>query len=520
MKKHMKLFVLLLLVSFGVASLVGCTKEQTSDADQTSETEQSTEAINTDEVLDPGIYVNGNSITFTDEETIDLDLLSVENGISIQVVTESDETVYINGEEVSDLIYLDVSAITREDVLDIEIVSDEETLSYTVNLMPSTFPDYTTEGESTTDGDFYLSTYDLSTNYIFKLNNQGDLIFYKAITKIDSDGNEVNTNGLDFRKQYTSNGEVRYTYMPYLEDAFADGDCSGINPGCVVVMDENYDVIDEIYYLDENGDEIMIDPHGFIWIDEGHYIVTAYKQQVVDVPEDLGAVDNCADLAVLYIQEVKDGEILWEFSTEDYTQFLYESSAVTWSASTDRCYDYVHFNSMSIDEDDNLLVSCRHLDAILKISRDDGSLMWQLGGDYDDFSLTDEQLFSYQHSIIVTDSGSYMIFDNANTAVGAGNAEYSSVIRLSVDEDTMTVTDFVRYQVVDYFSNYMGAIREIDSENSVYLWSIGGNYSIDSTTPPEWSMVEYTETDGDVSYNFCFRFDNGTRRLYCSNKCE
>ena len=73
----------------------------------------------------------------------------------------------------------------------------------------------------------------------------------------------MSTNGLDFRKQYNSDGEIRYTYMPYLEDSFADGDCSGINPGCVVVMDENYEVIDEIYYLDENGDEMLIDPHGF-----------------------------------------------------------------------------------------------------------------------------------------------------------------------------------------------------------------------------------------------------------------
>ncbi|HIS79954.1 MAG TPA: hypothetical protein IAB52_00610 [Candidatus Scatomonas merdavium] len=165
----------------------------------------------------------------------------------------------------------------------------------------------------------------------------------------------MSTNGLDFRKQYNSDGEIRYTYMPYLEDSFADGDCSGINPGCVVVMDENYEVIDEIYYLDENGDEMLIDPHGFIWIDDSHYIVAAYKQETVDVPGELGADDNLADLAVLYIED---------------------------------------------------------------------------------------------------------------------------------------------------------------------LWSVGGNYSIDSTTPPEWSMIEYTETDGDVSYHFCFRFDDGTRRLYCSNKCE
>ena len=126
----------------------------------------------------------------------------------------------------------------------------------------------------------------------------------------------------------------------------------------------------------------------------------------------------------------------------------------------------------------------------------------------------------YQHSIIMTESGGSMLFDNADAANWAGEADTSSVIRLTVDEENMTVTDFVRYSVLDYFSNYMGAIRELDAENSVYLWSVGENYSIDSDTPPEWSMIEYTETDGDVSYHFCFRFDEGTRRLYCSNKCE
>ena len=49
---------------------------------------------------------------------------------------------------------MDISSITREDVINLEIEKDGETTSYEINLMPSTFPDYTTEGESATDGDF------------------------------------------------------------------------------------------------------------------------------------------------------------------------------------------------------------------------------------------------------------------------------------------------------------------------------------------------------------------------------
>lgn len=523
MKKRIIRFTVIAFIFTLLMTLFsGCAlKKQSLDNDTASDIKLPSADMKAHTYSDSGIYINGRLVVFNEDGNTDLDLLSVENGITVKVVKDADEQISVNGELVDDSVYLDIAAITRDSVIEISIADGDVVTSHTINLMPSTFLDYSTEGESATEGDFYLSTYDLSTNYIFKLNNQGDLIFYKAITKMDDSGNEVNVNGLDFRKQYTSGNEVRYTYMPYLTDSFANGDCGGINPGCVMVMDENYDVVDQIFYQDENGDEIMIDPHGFIWIDEGHYILAAYKQMVLDVPEDLGSAGNTADLAVLFIEEVKDGNVLWEFNSADYEKFLYESNSINWSEAPEVCQDYVHFNSMHIDADGNLLVSCRHLDSILKISREDGSLIWQLGGDYGDFTLTEDQSFSYQHSIIVTDSGSYMIFDNANTAVSSGNAEYSSVVRMTVDEENLTVTDYVRYNVVDYFSIYMGAIREIDSENAVYLWSVGGNYDIDSETPPEWSMVEYTETDGkDVEYNFCFRFNEGRRRLYCSNKCK
>lgn len=501
----MKKLALWFLLVFAIVALAGCSQKE--------------EAANT--AKKTTIYLNGNALSFAQEGNTNLKCLSVENGITIDVEKPKGVEISVNGQPVEQKLVMGIAAITREDTLKFEIKTGEETKTHTVNLMPANFPDYTTEGESTTDGDYYLSTYDMGISYIFKLNNKGELIFYKSSTKPGENGARIYTNALDFTKQYTSDGKVRYTYMPYLAGAFADGDCAGINPGSVVVMDENYNVIDEVYYKGDKGEDIMIDPHGFVWIDEDHYILTAYKQMTVDVPEDLGASDNKADLAVLFIQEIKDGEVLWEFNSADYEQFLYESNSVTWEKSMERCYDYVHFNYMDIDKDGNLLVSCRHLDAILKISREDGSLMWQLGGDYDEFKLTEAQKFSYQHSIIVADNGDYMLFDNANTAVESKAAEYSSVIRMTVDEKNKTVTAFERHNVLDFYSIYMGAIREIDAENEVYLYSVGGNYVTDKNNPPQWSMIEYTiGEDGKVEHIFKFRFNEGFRRLYSSNKCK
>ncbi|MCD8127552.1 MAG: aryl-sulfate sulfotransferase [Clostridiales bacterium] len=448
------------------------------------------------------LLFNGHAITLTEDGAIDLDLLSVEDGITVTASKAGNETITVNGAELEDSVFLDITAITREETVEIEITGGDSAGTYTVNLMPSTFGDYTTTGESQTGGDFYLSTYDEEVNYIFKLDNSGNLIFYK----------ETGDNALDFRKVYNSDGEVRYTYLQYLENSFCG--IGGINPGCVVVMDEDYNVIDELYYQTSDGEESMVDPHGFIYIDDGHYILTAYEDVVVeDIPEDLAADGNSAYLAVLYVQEVRDGEVLWEFCSQDYEQFLYATTEVTWSESNDACYDYMHFNSMYIDEDDNLLISCRNINSILKVSRETGELIWILGGSEDEFGLTEDQLFSKQHSIIVTEDGSYMIFNNANDEVTAGTAESSSVVRLRVDEDAMEVTEYEKVET-GFYSNYMGAIRELDGGAGIYLWSVGGSYTGEI---PDYSMVGYSVTDGIL---FTFRFDEGYCRLYCANKCE
>lgn len=47
--------------------------------------------------LSPGIYLNDHIIEFTTDGNTELDLLSVENGINIQVVKEDDEQITING---------------------------------------------------------------------------------------------------------------------------------------------------------------------------------------------------------------------------------------------------------------------------------------------------------------------------------------------------------------------------------------------------------------------------------------
>ena len=500
--KISKLLTMLLALCLCVTVLAGCVNNGGAETSGTAgeskapETESQTDEIKLP--TEPGIYFNGKAVTFAEEGNTDLDLLSVENGIEIVAVTEDGEGVKINGKDYKSPVSLDVDAITREQTVSVEITKGEDTKTHTVNLMPSTFRDYVVEGKSETDGDFLMSTCDEKVNYVFKLNNDGDLIFYK----------KTGSNALDFRKEYNSKGEVRYTYMPYLAGEFCG--IQGINPGCVEILDENYDVIEQVYFKGENGEDVLIDPHGFVYIDDGHYIVTAYEDVVVkDIPAEYNAKDNSAYLAILLMQEIKDGEILWEFSSLDHPEFIDTTTVVKWDQSTDYCHDYVHFNSMCIDNDGNLLVSCRNINSILKVSRKDGSLIWTLGGKNDEFGLTADQIFSKQHSIILTEDGNYMIFNNGNDEVASGATGSSSVIRLKLDEENKKVVEY-REVEANFYSSYMGAIREIDAENRIYLWTVGG-----AASTCDWTVVEYSEETGAT---FKFHFDGGYRKMYAANK--
>lgn len=85
MKKHVKSIIILLIFALCLTGLAGCAQETAN----TAETEQA---------LEEGVYINGKAIELTEGGNVDLPALSVENGITVQVVAAEDETVYVNGE--------------------------------------------------------------------------------------------------------------------------------------------------------------------------------------------------------------------------------------------------------------------------------------------------------------------------------------------------------------------------------------------------------------------------------------
>lgn len=359
----------------------------------------------------------------------------------------------------------------------------------TINTLPNKFPEYTFEGKSDIEGDYYITTYagDDDKHYIMKLNNDGKLIYYKNVLL-----------SFDFKKIITEDGKVRYTYLEsskeQLEDANSFFYCY------LVVMDEKYNVINKISY----DEETLAESHTYYYINDNEYIISTYEREKVNnIPEELTNKEEVEALASK-IKLVKNNETIWEFKTTDYEE-LYEYSTETNNFNSEVIgdKDYTHLNSITIDPNDgNILASFRNIDSILKLDINTGKLIWILGGKGDEFSLTEEQLFSKQHSLSFDKEGNLVIFDNGN------DNEKTRIIKLKYNETKKTIEEFKEYSTGS-FSPYMGSVQIIDEEKNIALICHGANNYLD------YLFEERNLNTNETTVKFSFI---GLKYLYKVNK--
>jgi hypothetical protein len=120
--------------------------------------------------------------------------------------------------------------------------------------------------------------------------------------------------------------------------------------------------------------------------------------------------------------------------------------------------DWAHANSVWFDQaDDSMLVSLRHQDAVVKISRRTGELIWILGSPanwsgFEDFLLSpsgsDFKWQYHQHSPKITPQGTMLLFDNGNHKASPFTEEIptpaesnqSRAVEYAIDNENMTVS--------------------------------------------------------------------------------
>lgn len=239
----------------------------------------------------------------------------------------------------------------------------------------------------------------------------------------------------------------------------------GYIPGPIVLLDSGFNEIKRISLLPYKGRGAgapdALDLHEFILLDENHYIAMAYYQTTVNnIPDFLNPHPNVKVVDNI-IQEVKNGQVVYEWHSVDYPEFY--STSIQGNNFTDsvQAQDYLHINSIFIDpNDNNLIISARNTDQVFKISRYSGDVLWRLGGNNSNFPLTGEQKFLRQHHATITKDNTLILFDNGDNVL----RPYSRIVEYNLDYISKTVNSFKSVNLPgNLFCSHMASVQKTDS---------------------------------------------------------
>lgn len=412
------------------------------------------------------VTINGN------DTTIDLNAENFTWFDTTQMMTDAPNTfifhdfassgydVYFEGQQVTDgeTITLTLESLGLVEGLALTLIDQQtgDTIYYYIRTLHSSFNIATYIAQDEIEEGYYYFT---SANTLYKMDTAGNVIFYK----------ETDNTVRDFKRTIVD-GTVYYSY---LKASTEDASAITASSSQAYVMDENYQIIDVVEYLytDEGMPEgCLLDDHEFVVLGEGHYLIDSYVYQTVDnVPTDISE-DGSAYVQAAVVQEIKDGALIFQWCSTDYPE-LYEYSVRSHRlGQTDEgtYVDYVHYNAVAVDPSDgNLIFSFRALSALMKVDRDTGEIIWILGGDGDDFALTDEQKMSYQHDPKFLSDGTITVFDNGN------DNEQTRAVEYLLDEETLTVLAFNSYQIDGVYSSAKGSAQRVSEDEAIYVMGWG-----------------------------------------------
>ena len=207
---------------------------------------------------------------------------------------------------------------------------------------------------------------------------------------------------------------------------------------------------------------------GFATSDSTFLILGSYNV-VTDLSKYVNGGFVDATLIAGVIQHVtKSGRVLFEWKSLDHIPYQDAVEDVDFTQPT---IDILHINAIVQDADGGWLLSCRHLDEIVKINGTTGKVEWRLGGSKskkNQFRFLNDTVngffgFSHQHSVTRTSKGTLLMFDNGNLKPLPRS---SRVVEYEVNEATKTVKKVFEYSPqTPVYATTMGSVVEMPNQN-------------------------------------------------------
>lgn len=438
----------------------------------------------------------------------DIPQLTTERDMTVTCSEYSDCTVTVNGIPIDSngTISLRLERLHCNDGIEICVTNPEtEFVSRNyIRTLPTGYYNGITLSDGAEAGYYYFNLY----NYIYKIDTSGNVVFYRAMDVMD----DV-PGGFDFKRTEVD-GTVYYSYL----NTTAPADkplLSGVNyaRAYAVVLDQNYNEIDRVEILtDTDGTVTSLANCQFTILGDHHYLISAYVgKRVYNIPDSVPHSAVGARVVANVIQEIKDGQVVWEWDSTDYPELYAMSVEGNDYYNQDQLWaDYAHFDAIAVDPaDQNFICSFRNLNAVLKLNRETGEILWVLGGSGDQFGLTEQQLFSRPHDVRVTADGGITLFNNGNVdpqAEDTAATGQSSILKFYLDETGKTVTGFEKYQLENSFSSDYGSAQEISAGHYVVGWGTS------QTKNAVFSEIDFNTNR--VLFEFCYPDDSMTYRVY------
>ncbi len=342
-----------------------------------------------------------------------------------------------------------LNKITRNEQVKIKI-NDKK---YTIHLFPDEMPFfYFKKHNLQSNNQILVSPFHAAAkqpSFLYIITENGNFIYYQR-----SQNNKILS---DFKQTVLPNGEKVYSYMQQ--------ECN-VPPyhylsGELIVLNDKFEQIKKLKIKEtDKHPELMIENHDSLILDKNHYVLTAYYDSEIFHPK----TEEPIFVTQTVIQEIKDGKVVFDWMSSDhpqlYTYFKYPNQHL------DKDYhDYMHFNSIIIDpKDGHFIASFASQNAVIKLNRKTGEIMWILGGLADEFNIPEKYRFYGQHTLSLTPDGYLMLFDNQSKSFARRIVEnfetqqMSRILKFKLDEKAKKI-----YQTKEIPLNF-----QTDSMGSVY----------------------------------------------------
>lgn len=248
--------------------------------------------------------------------------------------------------------------------------------------------------------------------------------------------------------------------------------------------------------------------HDFLMLDNGNVLILSQPVRV----RNLRSIDGppAANLVDAVIQEVDErGRVVFEWRSWEHVRVVDTAAENEIQNAPPEVVSYIHGNGFTLDLDDNIILSARRFNELIKINRTTGEIMWRMGGTAsknNEFTFIDDPLngFSGQHHPQFLPNGNLILFDNGNNH----EPPISRAVEYELDQENRTARLVWSYSN-ERFSPAMGSVQRLPNGNTLIGWGTGSADlpNVTEVTPDGEEVFALTLPPNQITYR-AYRYDS------------